>query len=151
MADDFDDDLTQEDYEAATARGLKFERDNPKATAVHYDAASGRVVIDFANGSTLLVPARSLQDLADASDTDLSSVTLHCDYFLRWPALDVDFTVPGLVAGIFGTAKFMEVQRRGGQSRSPAKTAAARENGKKGGRPRKVAAQLKSAARRTPS
>jgi len=139
MADDLDDDLSQKDYEAATARGLEFERDNPKATAARYDIASGRIVIDFANGSTLMVPARSLQDLTNASDADLSDVTLHHDYYLRWNALDVDFTVPGLAAGIFGTAKFMEAQRLGGRSRSPAKAAAARENGRKGGRPRKAA------------
>lgn len=48
-------------------------------------------------------------------------------------ALDVDFTVPGLMAGIFGTRVAMA--RRAGQATSPAKAAAARKNGRKGGRP----------------
>jgi hypothetical protein len=59
-------------------------------------------------------------------------------YGLHWPALDVDLTVPGLLAGIFGTAKWMAAQA--GRSSSPAKAAAARRNGRKGGRPRKAAA-----------
>lgn len=40
--------------------------------------------------------------------------------------------------GVFGTRSFMEAQRRGGQSRSPAKAAASRANGAKGGRPKKA-------------
>ncbi len=130
--------LTDAEFEAVTERGRQFERENPKATRAHYDAASGRLVIDFANGSTFLLPARSLQDLSDASDDDLAQVALERDYYLRWDRLDVDFTIPGLLSGIFGTASFMEAQRRGGQSRSPAKAAAARANGAKGGRPRKT-------------
>ena len=52
--------------------------------------------------------------------------------------LDVDITIAGLMSGIFGTAKFMDAQRRGGQSRSTAKIEASRTNGAKGGRPRKT-------------
>jgi hypothetical protein len=105
------DELTDEAFEAAMAEGRRFERENPKASSVRYDAASGRLVIDFRNGSTLLVPARSLQDLVEASDDDLAAVELHRDYYLRWERLDVDFTVPGLMAGIFGTARFMSARR----------------------------------------
>jgi hypothetical protein len=50
--------------------------------------------------------------------------------------------VPALVSGLFGTRAWMtrELARVAGQSVSPAKAAAARTNGAKGGRPRKVAA-----------
>ena len=43
----------------------------------------------------------------------------------------------GLLAGVFGTRSWMA--RQAGQARSEAKAAAARANGAKGGRPRKVA------------
>ena len=56
---------------------------------------------------------------------------------LHWEALDVDISLPGLVNGIFGTRAYMA--RFAGQSTSPAKAAAARANGAKGGRPRKAA------------
>jgi hypothetical protein len=48
--------------------------------------------------------------------------------------------VPALVAGIFGTKRWMtgELARIAGRVRSPAKASAARANGAKGGRPRKV-------------
>lgn len=58
-------------------------------------------------------------------------------YGLHWESLDVDFTVPGLLAGMFGTQSWMA--RQGGQARSDAKAAAARANGRKGGRPKKQA------------
>lgn len=57
-------------------------------------------------------------------------------YGLHWEQLDVDYTVPGLVNGVFGTARWMAA--RAGRATSPAKAEAARANGAKGGRPRKA-------------
>jgi hypothetical protein len=60
---------------------------------------------------------------------------------IEWEDLDVQVTLAGLMAGVFGTKRYMaELARRAGQSRSPAKAAAARTNGAKGGRPRKTGA-----------
>ena len=57
---------------------------------------------------------------------------------VHWESLDVDFGIPELVAGIFGTKSWMaELGRKGGEATSSAKSAAARKNGKKGGRPKK--------------
>jgi hypothetical protein len=60
---------------------------------------------------------------------------------LHWEPLDVDLSVPGLLAGLFGTRAYMDRQRaaRAGAATSAAKAAAARRNGAKGGRPRKAA------------
>ena len=57
-------------------------------------------------------------------------------YGLHWEKLDADFTVPGLLAGIFGTKRYMA--QLAGRSTSAAKATAARVNGAKGGRPRKA-------------
>jgi hypothetical protein len=135
MADNLEHELSADDYATATANGRDFERGHPKAIAARYDAPSGRLVVDFENGSTFLVPVRSLQDLSEASDADLSAVTLHHDYFLRWPDLGVNFTVPGLLAGTFGTAAFMETARTVG----PARPTGTRESGKGEDRPRRIA------------
>lgn len=62
---------------------------------------------------------------------------LGAGYGLHWETLDADFTVGGLLAGVFGTKAYMA--RRAGQTTSPAKAAAARANGAKGGRPKKQA------------
>lgn len=124
-------------FEAAVRRGEAARERIPVPTGVRYDADSGRIVIDFANGAAFLIPARSLQGLEDASDKELSEVTMLGETGLHWESRDVDFSIAGLMAGTFGTARFMEISRKGGQSRSEAKAAAARRNGARGGRPRK--------------
>ena len=57
------------------------------------------------------------------------------------PRLDADVYVPGFMKGIYGTRRWMAalLGAEGGKSSSPAKAAAARTNGAKGGRPRKQA------------
>ena len=132
-----------EDAEIAAARrrGERLALTEPRATAARYDAASGRVIVDLANGCTFAFPARALQGLADARDEDLARVeVLGAGHGLHWEPLDADFTVPGLLMGLFGTRAWMarEQARRAGAATSPAKAAAARENGKKGGRPRRL-------------
>ncbi|MHA6692172.1 DUF2442 domain-containing protein [Devosia sp. A449] len=126
------------DYEAATQRGSAERTLAPIPSSVRFDASSGRLLVEFTNGAALLVPARSLQGLEDASDAELAEVELAGETGLHWESRDVDFTITGLMQGIFGTAQFMHAQRKGGQSRSPAKAAASRANGAKGGRPRKA-------------
>lgn len=49
----------------------------------------------------------------------------------------MDLSVPGLLTGLFGTKAHMALQA--GRTKSPAKSAAARANGLKSGRPRKQA------------
>jgi hypothetical protein len=127
----------------ALARGRRRAVSEPRATRARYDRRTGRVVVDLTNGCSFVFPARSLQGLAQARDAELADIEiLGAGHGLHWPALDTDFTVPGLLMGVFGTRAWMasELARRAGQSKSPAKAAAARANGRKGGRPpRKVA------------
>jgi hypothetical protein len=125
------------DFAEATRRGEAERAASPLPISVRFDPRSSRVVVEFANGASFMVPARSLQGLADASDDQLSNVELAGETGLHWPDLDADFTISGLMEGVFGTARFLAAQRKGGQSRSAAKVAAARANGARGGRPRK--------------
>jgi succinylarginine dihydrolase len=81
--------------------------------------------------------------MARANDAALADVEiLGQGHALRWPRLDADFTVPGLLMGVFGTRAWMasELARHAGRAKSSAKAAAARANGRKGGRPRRKAA-----------
>lgn len=111
----------------------------PVPLGVRFDAVSGRLVLEFANGAAFMVPARSLEGLSVATDEQLAEVELLGETGLHWESLNVDYSISGLMSGVFGSRSFMEVQRKGGQSRSAAKAAASRANGAKGGRPRKVA------------
>jgi hypothetical protein len=60
---------------------------------------------------------------------------------LHWPRLDADLYVPALLHGVFGSKNWMARQlgAEGGRARTLAKAAASRENGRKGGRPKKAA------------
>ena len=134
--------VTDAQLEEAEARGREMLESQPRASAAHYDPATGRVVVDLINGCLYAFPARLVQDLHGASDDALAGVVVDgLGFNLHWPALNADLYVPALVAGLFGTRSWMtrELARVAGQKTSPAKTAAARSNGAKGGRPRKTA------------
>ena len=125
----------------AERRGQEKLAKEPRATRARYEAATGLVHVELSNGCLFAFPARQVQGLAEASDADLEAVeVLGVGFGLRWDALDVDVSVPGLLAGLFGTRAWMDRQRaaRAGAAQSPAKSEAARRNGRKGGRPRKL-------------
>lgn len=126
----------------AAAKGRELVETAMRAAEARYDRATGRVVIDLTNGCVYAFPAQLVEDLNGASDDDLAGVEVDGFGFnLHWPAIGADLYVPALVSGIFGTQAWMvsELARRAGQATSPAKAAAARANGVKGGRPRKTA------------
>lgn len=129
-------DLTDAQIDAATARGARARADEPRAAAARYDRATDRVIVDLTNGCTFVFPPRLAQGLEAAPPDQLAKIDiLGAGYGLHWEALDVDLSVPALLAGLFGTKAYLA--RRAGQVTSPAKAAAARANGAKGGRPRK--------------
>jgi hypothetical protein len=131
------DDLSDAAIDAALERGKAASLAEPRALQAHYDAKAERIVVGLANGCTFAFPPRLVQGLEAASDRQLAEVEiLGRGYGLHWESLDCDISVPGLLAGIFGTAAYMA--RRAGQATSPPKAAAARANGTKGGRPRKI-------------
>ena len=111
------------------------------ACAARYDQASGRVVVDLVNGCSYAFPAWLVPALQGAGPAALTDVLVDGPGFsLAWPELGVELYVPALVAGVFGSRAGMasEVARAAGRRKSPEKAAAARANGAKGGRPKKV-------------
>ena len=86
-------------------------------------------------------PVSLIEGLAGHKDQDIAAVAITgAGFGLHWDRLDIDLSIPGLMAGLFGTKVWMDSQRAavGGTARSDAKSAAARRNGAKGGRPRKA-------------
>jgi hypothetical protein len=135
-------DLTDAEIERAEQRGANVLASAPKAKAARYDAETGRITIELANGCAYTFPARLSEDLSGGSDEDLSIIDVDGHGLnLHWPRLDADLSVPAIVAGIFGTRAWMtrELARVAGSTKSTAKSAAARRNGLKGGRPAKRA------------
>lgn len=112
----------------------------PRAASARYDAGTGRVVIELTSGCMFAFPAEYGQGLRGATDEQLARVEVTPGgYGLLWDELDAALAVPGLLSGVFGSRAWMrELGRAGGKVQSGAKARAARENGKKGGRPKKV-------------
>lgn len=128
-------------FEAAKRRGEERLR-GPHAVAARYDAGRGRVVITLSTGVELGLAPRDVEGLAGASAEDLRVIEVEgMGLGVRFPRLDADLYVPALLEGVLGSRRWMAARlgAAGGQARSPAKTAAARENGRRGGRPRKIA------------
>jgi hypothetical protein len=127
---------TGAEIDAALERGKAARAHEPRAAAARHDRAADRIVVELTNGCAFAFPPRLGQGLRAATAEQLAEVEIQGGHGLHWEALDVDLSVPGLLAGLFGTKAFMA--RHAGQTTSPAKAAAARANGARGGRPRKA-------------
>ena len=134
--------LTEAEFErqfaAASRRGAERRHNQPLATSVRYDPNRG-VMIELNNDCLVCVPLRLLPDLAHAAPKDLRRVKiLGVGQAIEWRALDEQFDVLQLVADAVGANALMaKLGQRGGRVKSKAKAAAARANGRKGGRPGK--------------
>jgi hypothetical protein len=103
--------LTDREFEEATERGRRMFETEPHARSARFDRRTGLLTLELYNGGTYSVPARQLQGLSSASDVELEKVeVVGFGYGLHWETLDADFTVPGLLNGRFGTARFMASQ-----------------------------------------
>ena len=126
---------------AARARSAHEWKEGRRATSARYDSPTGRIVMELSNGYLYGFPATSIPELAKASAKQLAAVEVSPGGSgLHWEELDADLSVAGLLLSALGrTQKLSELARIAGSSKSPAKVAASRANGAKGGRPRKTA------------
>jgi hypothetical protein len=124
----------------ALAKGRAETADTIIAISVQYSPKFDIYILGMGNGTRTILARENLQGLRDASPAQLKRVELlGWGTGLYWPDLDVELYVPALVEGIYGSRGWMkEVGRRGGIVKSPVKTEAARKNGLRGGRPRKM-------------
>lgn len=129
--------VTEQDFARAEAAGAAL-RQKVFATMARYDRKASRLLVSLNNGVELAVPGHLLEGLAGANPDALSEIELSPSGLgLHWPALDADIYVPALLAGVFGSRSSMAsvLGTKGGKARTPEKAAAARANGRKGGRP----------------
>ena len=133
--------ITERDLAKAEKR-MAAKREAGHAVSARYDRRRSRVVVALNTGVELTFPTQLAEGLADASPDSLAEIEISpAGLGLHWPRLDADLYVPALLQGVFGSKRWMARQlgAEGGRSRTAAKIAASRENGRKGGRPRKVA------------
>ena len=129
----------RERYARARARGQARSQDPSGVVDARYDPERDTVNLTFQSGGSMTIPRRIIPGLDRAPASALGSIDISpAGDALSWRSLDVDVYVPGLVERAFGTRLFAAAAgRRGGRRKSKAKTAAAKLNGAKGGRPRK--------------
>lgn len=133
--------ISEKEFQAAIQRGEEL-RQNGYAVSAEYDARQNRLVVGLSSGVIIMVPVHLMQELADADPAALGDIEIApSGLSLHWQSLDANVYVPSLMQGVFGTKRWMAAQlgAAGGRVSTPAKAAAARENGAKGGRPRKQA------------
>lgn len=129
------DDMLQE----ASAAGASLVANGALARSARYDARTAELQILLMNGARVAIPVQLIEGLRDAAKADRRKLEVAgIGYGLHWPDLDLDLSIPALLSDIFGTRRWLDESRArtAGRSRSPAKSAAARSNGTKGGRPR---------------
>jgi hypothetical protein len=133
-----------DDFHQARQAGAEAAAKEPRAVRAWY--ADSRIHIELADGTILGFLACELQGLADATPAQLAAVEITpTGSGLHWADLDADLGVAGLVVGLFGSATWMKaLGSLGGKSTSPAKIAAAKLNGKLGGRPKKTKSRKES-------
>jgi hypothetical protein len=117
-------------FKAAGVRG-RFAHATPRAVKARFNRRAERVVVSLDTGIEFAFDPRLAPGLADATAEDLVGVTVEgIGSTLHFPRLDADFTVSRLLEGFLGPMDW---------TRREARALASRENGKRGGRPRRSA------------
>jgi hypothetical protein len=117
-------------FKAAGVRG-RFAHATPRAVKARFDRRAERVVIRLDTGIEFAFDPRLAPGLEKAAADDLVGVTVEgVGSTLHFPRLDADFTVSRLLEGFLGPMDW---------TRREARSLASRENGKRGGRPRRSA------------
>lgn len=132
---------TDEELLAQVARAREAARIadqiEPRAHHAWYDREADRIVVELKSGAGFSLPPSMLDELDGFTSDQLAGVRPHAHgEALAWDELDVHISVPGILAHILGPEMVRAFARKGGQARGGRKAAAARENGRKGGRPR---------------
>ena len=130
--------ITEADIDKAIARGRKLKRLYANASDVRYEHDC--LSIGFSDGSRILLPVAGLPEFEGFSLQDFQQLEVGFGgKALCCEARDLDVSITGLIATsqpLMDLATSLVASRNGRKS-SAAKSAAARANGKKGGRPRK--------------
>lgn len=106
-------------FHAARTRGNARAQDLSDLVDARYDRTSEAVILTFGSGASMTIPRRVIPGLEREPASVLETVVLSpAGNALRWPLLDADVHVLGLVERAFGCLLFAAA--RGGRSHARA-------------------------------
>lgn len=112
---------TDAEIEAAIRQASAFSKYDQRALRATYSDRTDRISVRMENRVTHSFPRRLLQGLSDAPQAPLARIELLGNGTgLYWPELDVAHSVSGLLAGVYGSAKWMERLHLASKKRIPA-------------------------------
>jgi hypothetical protein len=121
--------LTEQEFDAITQLTAKRMTRRLLAVDASYDQRDGRLMITLNNGAVVGFPLSAVPGLENATPADLSHIAVEGGgYALHVESLDVDISVPQLLADQLGSTLM---------KRAVVRANASRTNGRLGGRPRK--------------
>ena len=133
--------LNEHDHRAAIRRGNAKAKLPTALVAASLDEKARTVRLRFRAGLELAIPIKAIPELTNVPISKLRDVKASpLGDGLVFSEYGEAFYVPGLLCDLFGDAFAGALGKLGGRTRSKAKAAAARRNGRRGGRPRKQVA-----------
>jgi len=133
--------ISKDAFKTANRQAADRLKSTPIATGARYDRGANRVVIVLSSGIEVAFAPRHAQGIERAKPHQLDKIEITPSGLgIHFPKLDADLYLPALLEGFLGSRRWIAEQmgRIGGKSSTRAKSAAARRNGKLGGRPLKV-------------
>lgn len=95
--------------EKAMAAGKAHAVSQLLATSGYFDPESCKVVIEIESGAEYRFPARLGQGLENTSEAELANIEISPSGLgIHWPDIDVGFSIPHLLEGIYGTQQWMD-------------------------------------------
>ena len=131
--------VIKEEFDSANRRATVKRRKTAIAQSARYDTARDRLIIGLSTGIELAFRPRDAQGLREAKPNQLAVIEISPSGLgLHFPKIDADIYLPALIEGFLGSRRWIAAEhgKIGGSVSSNAKAAAARRNGKLGGRPR---------------
>ena len=132
--------LTEVDLQLAqTIMASKKEAGHAISVSVSFENSKFTIVMN--TGLELTVPFSAVTGLSSASITQVQAVEITpSGTGLLWPEINAALFIPSLLNDIAGSKNWFakNMGAAGGQTRTAAKSLAARQNGRQGGRPKKT-------------
>jgi predicted TPR repeat methyltransferase len=99
---------TDAEIDEALIRAKRYAKYDRRVMKVSYSKVTERLRLVFEDGTTYSVPRALIQGLAGADERDIKRIQILGDGTgLLWPVLDVAHYIPGLLAGVYGSERWM--------------------------------------------